>query len=161
MPYANGRLNVVYPYTVVAAFFFLFFFVNENETETKQNENETETKQKRSINGFFETRFEFFRNVLTFSQWNAKNGFRVSTFFFLKTVFRNVLTFSQWNCKNYFRLNAFFFPKMFVQSASTYRKALSQSASTTENVIDRARNWAKCFRENSKTCLIGWIKSIK
>ena len=48
--------------------FFFFFFVNENETETKQNENETETKQKRSINGFFETRFEFFRNVLTFSQ---------------------------------------------------------------------------------------------
>ena len=44
--------------TVVAAFFF-FFFVNENETETKR---------KRSINGVFEKRFEFFRNVLTFSQ---------------------------------------------------------------------------------------------
>ena len=35
-------------------------------------------------------------------------------------------------------------------------KSFSQSASTTENVIDRARNWAKCVRENSKTDLLGW-----
>ena len=104
--------------------------------------------------------FEFFWNVLTFNQWNGKNCFRLYAFFFPKTFFRNVLTFSQWNSKNYFRFNVFFFPKTFVQSTLTYRKAFSQSASATENVIDRARNWAKCVRENSKTCLIHWIKSI-
>ena len=46
--------------------------------------------------------------------------------------------------KNGFRLNTFFLPKTFVQSALTQvigkrLKAFSQSASTTENVIDRAR----------------------
>ena len=51
------------------------------------NENETETKRKCSINGVFETRFEFFRNVVTFSQWNGKNGFRLNAFLFPKTFF--------------------------------------------------------------------------
>ena len=71
-------------YTVVAAFFWSL------KTKRKRNENETETKRKRSINGFFETRFQFFRTVLKFSQCNVKNGFRLNAFFFPKTFFETL-----------------------------------------------------------------------
>ena len=80
-------------HTVVAAF---LFFVLSTKTKRKRNRIKTETKRKRSLNEFFETRFQFSQNILTFSQWNGETGFR---------------------------LNAFFFPKTFVQSALTYRKA--------------------------------------
>ena len=67
--------------TVVSA------FIMSAKTKRKRNENETETKRKRSLNVFFETRFQFFRNVLTFSQCNGKNVFRSNAFFFPETFF--------------------------------------------------------------------------
>ena len=58
----------------------VFFFV--------VNENETETKRKRSLNGFFEMRFQFSRNLLTNKVLsNGKNCFRLNAFFFTKTFF--------------------------------------------------------------------------
>ena len=48
--------------------------------------------------------------------------FPIKGVFLSENDFRNVLTFSQWNGKNGFRVNAFIFPKRFVQSALTYEK---------------------------------------
>ena len=72
--------------TVVAAFFFFF---------CQQKRNGMETKRKRSINGVFETRFEFFPKH--FNVWPVKfqKRFPIKRVFLSKNVLRNVLTFSQ------------------------------------------------------------------
>ena len=50
---------------------FVFFFVSENETETKR---------KRSINGVFDTLFEFFRNVLDVTSYVALQRKKLQAF---------------------------------------------------------------------------------
>ena len=106
----------------------------------------------------------FFRNVLTFSQWNGKNGFRLNAFFVSKTFFETFLTFSQWNGKTVPIKRVFLSENVRLISINLLENVLKRLADQhrlqkTLSIGDR--NWAKCVRENSKSCLLGWIKSIK
>ena len=94
--------------TVIAAFY------SSPKMKWKQNGNETKTPHKRSFGNAF---LSFFRNVLTFSQWNGKNGFQLNAFFFFfffffcfSFFFRNVLRLASEMAKGFISRNFVVWP---------------------------------------------------
>ena len=65
-------------------YLFIFFLV---AALFSLNENETETKRKRSMNGFFETRFDFFSKRFNVEPMKWQKRFPIKRVFLSENVF--------------------------------------------------------------------------